>query len=168
MSQETHELATALLNSGFVALALVKDRHIAWANDLMHGIFGYEPDELIGEPTRRMFPDQASWESFGRELYVTLARAGRYRGTTLQKRKDGSLGWYEFSITPLASEPDKFVAAIVDRTSKYAAQAATEASGATEASWKIRPKSSAGFCRMGRLCSLTKSIAACSERHLRN
>ena len=57
MDQNLIGESTAILNSNFIAIAMVKDRHILWANAAMHRIYGYEPDELIGQPTRKLFLD---------------------------------------------------------------------------------------------------------------
>lgn len=111
--------SSAILNSNFIALVEVKDRHIVWANAAMHRIFGYEPDELIGKPTRLLFPDQTSYEAFGSELYEAIEEKGTYTNTVRQVRKDGSTGWYEFNISRLDVHPDAVVGAIVDRTERH-------------------------------------------------
>jgi PAS domain S-box-containing protein len=116
MLEKTIGQSAAILNSDFIAIALVKDRHIVWANATMHGIFGYNPDELIGQPTRNLFLDQESYESFGQELSAAIEQNRTYTGTIPQKRKDGTTGNYEFNISCLAGHPEIAVGAIVDRT----------------------------------------------------
>ena len=128
MNQVKIGLATALMNSDFVALAIVKDGLVVWANAPMHAIFGYAPEELIGQPMARMFSAQQSWEAFAREVSVAIDQAGIYRGSVQQVRKDGTLGWYQFNVSPLAGEPRQFVAAIIDRTIDHALQEALESS----------------------------------------
>lgn len=116
MLEATLGQPSTLLDSDFIALVLVKDRHIVWANKAMHRIFLYSPGELLGQPTRAMFPDQASYEAFGREAYQSIAESGTYAGVIPQKRKDGTTGWYEFSLSCLADNPEIFAGAIADRT----------------------------------------------------
>ena len=111
--------SAALLNSDFIALVVVKDRRIAWANAAMHHLFGYEPEELIGAPTRQMFPDQASYETFGREVSAAIVANGVFRATVPQRRKDGSTGCFEFNISRHADQPDLRVAVIVDRSENH-------------------------------------------------
>ncbi len=111
--------SAAIVNSNFIAIVLVKDRHIVWANAAMHRIFGYEPDKLVGQPTRKLFLDRESYEAFEREAYSVIAENRTYSGTIPQKRKNGTTGWYEFSISILAGYPDITVGAIVDRTSSH-------------------------------------------------
>ena len=111
--------SAAILNSDFIALAIVKDRVIVWANSAMHRIFGYQPNELIGQSTRILFLDQESYEAFGREAASAIADGKTYNGTIPQKRKDGKVGWYEFNVSSLAGDPELVVGAIVDRTASY-------------------------------------------------
>jgi PAS domain S-box-containing protein len=120
--------SAALLKSDFIAITMVKERHIVWANDAMHCIFGYEPGELIGQPTRNLYPDEESYEAFGREAYSVLGRGETYSGTFPQQRKDGTTGWYEFHISSLPGHPEFTVGAIVDRTDSYLAIQQIEAS----------------------------------------
>ena len=116
MDQNLIGESAAILNSNFIAIAMVKDRHILWANAAMHRIFGYEPDELIGQPTRKLFLDQESYELFGRVAYSAIAEGRSYTDTIPQRRKDGSKGWYEFNISSLAGQPDVALGVIVDRS----------------------------------------------------
>ncbi len=111
--------SAAILNSDFIAIAIVKDRLIVWANTAMHRIFGYEPDELIGKATRDLFLDPESYETFGREVYLAVAEGRTYSGTISQKRKEGTTGWYEFNVSGLAGYPGVSVGAFVDRTASY-------------------------------------------------
>ncbi|WFP52298.1 PAS domain-containing protein [Methylomonas sp. EFPC3] len=111
--------SAAILNSDFIAIAIVKDRHVVWANAAMHRMFGYEPSELVGLATRQLFLDQASYEAFGHEAYSAIAAGQTYTDTIPQRRKDGTTGWYEINISSLAGYPDMAVGAIVDRTDCY-------------------------------------------------
>ncbi|TXG95032.1 MAG: PAS domain S-box protein [Rhodocyclaceae bacterium] len=109
----------AALNSDFIALVIFKDRHVAWANAAAHRLFGYAPDALVGQPVSLFFPDQASYESFRREVLAALAENQPYRGTVPQMRKDGSTGWFEFNISRHAADEGMEIAAIVDRTASH-------------------------------------------------
>lgn len=122
--------AAALLASDFVALVVVQDRRILWANDAMHRLLGYPPDELIGMPTRPMFLDQEAYDAFGRDVADTLARGTAYCQVIPQRRKDGSTGWFEFNISRESGHPDRLVGAIVDRTRSHALSVRLEASEA--------------------------------------
>lgn len=119
MLKRTIGQSAAILDSDFIALVLVKDRQIVWANATMHRLFGYAPDELIGQSTRELFPDQESHEAFGKEACSVIAEKGIYTGTIPQKRKDGTTGWYELNLSRLEGDPEQIVGVIVDRTASY-------------------------------------------------
>ena len=119
MLEELIGQSAAILNSDFIAIAIVKDRHIVWANAALHRILGYDPDELIGQATRNLYLDQDSYETFGREAYSLISVGKTYSGTIPMKRKDGSTGWYEFNISSLGGNSDMAVGAIIDRTASY-------------------------------------------------
>jgi len=112
----------AIVASNIAGIAIVRERRIVWANSAMQRMFGYAEGELIGQPTRRVFPDDASYEEFGAVAYGTLRDTGHYFGTQLQQRKDGSLGWFDFSICLLPGSPDATVATIVDVSERKAAE----------------------------------------------
>jgi PAS domain S-box-containing protein len=111
--------SAAILNSDFVAIAIVKNRSFVWANDAMHRISGYSPNELIGQNTRLLFLDQESYEAFGKEVNAAITSNSTYRTTIPQRRKDGTTTWFEFNVSQLADSPDHFIAAIVDRTESH-------------------------------------------------
>lgn len=48
-----------------IGMLIVVDRVILFANRRMSAITGYRPDELIGKPTRILYPDEESWLSVG-------------------------------------------------------------------------------------------------------
>lgn len=118
--------SAAILDSDFIALVLVKDRHIVWANSAMQRLFGYQPGELVGQATRDMFLDQESHDAFDLEVSVGIRQSGTHHGEFALKRKDGSTGWFEFSISPLAGQPDTAIGAIIDRTARHESQAQLE------------------------------------------
>lgn len=111
--------SAAILESYSIALIMVKEGHIVWANRAMHAMFGYDRNELIGQPTRILFVDQESYDAFGREAYALIEQQQSYNGSFPQKRKDGSVGWYEFNVSHLTGHPDMAVGAIVDRTASH-------------------------------------------------
>lgn len=111
--------SAAVLNSDFIAIAIVKGRRIVWANAALHSILAYEPGEMISLPIRQLFLDEKSYKTFSSEAYASIAAGRTYTGTIPQKRKDGSTGWYEFNVSSLAGYPDMAVGAIVDRTETY-------------------------------------------------
>lgn len=118
MYESLFGLSGAIQNCDFLALAVVENHRIVWANAALHRLFGYDPGELIGRETRSMFGDDASYEDFGLRLGAALSSGQRYLGEIRQRRKDGSFGWFEFSISRLDGHPGMFIGAAVDRSSQ--------------------------------------------------
>jgi PAS domain S-box-containing protein len=111
--------SAAIICSDFTALLAAKDRHIVWANDAMHRIFGYEPGELIGQPTRKLFVDQESYDSFAERVTATLVDSKSYSAVHVRKRKNGTAGWYQCNISRLEGQPEVFVGSFIDETSRH-------------------------------------------------
>ena len=120
----------AILDSEFIALVLVKDRHIVWANQAAHHVFAAAPGALLGLATRELFLDEASYLSFGRGVAEAVAAGQIWRCELPQRRRDGSVGWFAFNVSRLAGDAETVVGAIVDISEKKAAELALEASEA--------------------------------------
>jgi PAS domain S-box-containing protein len=114
--------SSAILNSDFNALIAVRDSHIVWANDAMHRMFGYEDGELIGQPTRILFIDESSYNSFADDVKATLTTEKAYTGTHRRKCEDGSVGWFQCSIAQAKGQPEFFFGSFVDETERRALQ----------------------------------------------
>lgn len=90
----------ALLQSGLVGMAKVKDRVVLWHNQALSDMFDYGPGELLGRPSRLLYPDDSSYEGVG-EGYLQLIEGGQYRTQLQMLRKDGHLIWIDLSGAPL-------------------------------------------------------------------
>ena len=108
--------AAAIIGSDFLGLVEVRNRTIVWANAAMHRIFGYADGELVGQPTRMFFPDQASYERFAQMVAATVRAGGVFTGEVEQHRKDGSLGWFRFNVSQQRGGIDAAVGAVIDVT----------------------------------------------------
>jgi PAS domain S-box-containing protein len=104
----------AITQSDFIGLVRVENRTIQWANRAFHAMFGYREGELVGQPTRLLFPDDQSHARFGEIILPTLQRNEVFHGELRQRRKDGSLGWYQFNVSRLAAVGDVSVGAVID------------------------------------------------------
>ncbi|WP_347986135.1 PAS domain-containing protein [Methylomonas sp. AM2-LC] len=111
--------SSAILNSNFIAIVIVKDMHIVWANSVMHLIFDYEPDELVGHPIRKLFFDQDSYAAFDKDVYSAIQKNTIYSGILPLKRKDNTKGIYEFNFSRFVDDADKVVGVIADRTASH-------------------------------------------------
>jgi PAS domain S-box-containing protein len=93
-----------------VGVVRVKDRKILWSNDAFAGLFGYRCDELVGRPTRILYPDDAEYERFGELAYASMSRGEVFRTESPRVRVDGSVDG--------GSKPTAAVASFVDFTEK--------------------------------------------------
>ncbi len=63
---------TAIVNNKLVAIAIVYDRKIEWANSAFEAMLGYEKDEIIGYPTRQFYTNDQDFQAIG-EAYKTIS-----------------------------------------------------------------------------------------------
>lgn len=92
--EQTLSEREAILDNSVVGIGLVRDRQFVWANRaLEQHLLGFAPGEIIGKPTRPLFPSDADYERFGEEAYSALARGETYETEVEFRRKDGRLFW---------------------------------------------------------------------------
>jgi len=70
-------------------------RRVLMANPAVKTVFGYDPDEVIGQSAEIFYPDRSSYEKVGREIYLNLARSGHQPFEVQYRRKDGSFFYAE-------------------------------------------------------------------------
>ena len=91
----------AVVDSEVVGIVKVRDRVVIWANQAFATMFGYRVDELVGQSTRLLYEDEAAFVKFGTRLQQVLDSEARFRGDMRQIRKDGTTGWFSFSVARL-------------------------------------------------------------------
>jgi len=87
----------AMLNTDLVGITKTRDRRFVWKNDAFERILGYSPDELLGAPTRQLYPDDEAFQQFGRDAYPAIQSGRTFRTQMRLVRKDGSLIWVDMS-----------------------------------------------------------------------
>lgn len=85
----------AILNSHIVGIAKLRDRKFIWVNEEFAMMHGYTPEELIGQYTRILYPDEESYNAFGSYAYPLLVKGGIIRTQVQNRHKDGTLKWYK-------------------------------------------------------------------------
>ncbi len=93
----------ALHESANVGITFVRDRTILRCNPAFARLLGYEPAQLIGQPTRVVFASDEEHESFGREGYTRLREGGVHSADVKHRRADGTTLWV--NVTMSAVEP---------------------------------------------------------------
>ena len=94
----------AMLDNDLVGIARVRNRHLVWKNRGMDRIFGYEPGELNNVSVRKLFMDDASFQSVGEEAYPILQAHGSFRSQICLVRKDGQPIWLDASAVQLSQQ----------------------------------------------------------------
>ncbi len=73
--QRALQTQEAILDKAGIGITLQRDRHFVQCNHHLADLFGYSREALIGQSTRILFPDDASWEAAGRKVYAAGATA---------------------------------------------------------------------------------------------
>ena len=80
----------ALLANASIGIAFTRDRRFFLCNKRFAEMFGYEPDELIGQPGETVYASRDSYNALG-EIAVPLLSSGKQLDIEWEvRRKDGS------------------------------------------------------------------------------
>ncbi len=90
-----------ILENSTLGIAFVRDRIFEWANSRVGEILGRPLAEILGSPTRPIYPDEASHSEMARATYDAMLRGERADIIWQLKRGDGSLFWCRMIGRPL-------------------------------------------------------------------
>ncbi|WP_157237950.1 hybrid sensor histidine kinase/response regulator [Desulfobacter curvatus] len=109
---------SAISQASSVGICLAKERKIYWANETLHAMFGYEDDDLVGKSTSMFYPDKATYQKMGKELYSDNATLKPFRATSRCIKKDGTDFHCSFITCPLNAfdHSEGFIVVIGDIT----------------------------------------------------
>lgn len=94
--KRTLAVQTLILENSAWGIAFVRNRVIQWANRRLAEMFGLVPENIQGEPTRVVYPDDASYDQLGETAYPAMARGERSETVLQVKRSDGTPFWCRF------------------------------------------------------------------------
>jgi len=80
---------SSILDAIPVALVGLRERIITFANLSCKSVFGWEPEELIGKSTRKLYRTDSDYEEIGRLAYTALEKERTYKMELPCRRKDG-------------------------------------------------------------------------------
>ena len=89
-------------------------------------LFGYEPGELSGQPSRVLYVDDESYARVG-AAYGALARYGHFRTQIQMRRKDGELVWVDLNGAKLANAQSLWLMLDISRIKESEVQARHQA-----------------------------------------
>ncbi|GAB4505217.1 MAG: hypothetical protein Fur0043_22120 [Anaerolineales bacterium] len=105
-AEERKRLQSAALEASANAI-LIADREgfIQWANPAFTALTGYKvPDEVFGRNPRDLVKSGKQDQRFYKNLWDTILAGKVWRGTLINRRKDGLLYDEEMTITPVKDE----------------------------------------------------------------
>lgn len=107
----------ALIGGLNQAVLKVRKREITWCSPQIETLFGYKPEELIGQSTATLFPSRDAWKTYGKELYPALKKNGYHTAELKARRKDGKIFNIECSTSVIQEweiKPPELVVVIKD------------------------------------------------------
>lgn len=98
-----------------VFTVLYPDRIIEYGNHAMTRMFGYALEEVVGQSTCVLYPDEESFKAFGQLCAQTLRSGANHLETDmLMKRKSGETFWANVHSTfPLAADKQQHAISVV-------------------------------------------------------
>jgi PAS domain S-box-containing protein len=89
--RKSESTLSAILAASPVGIGLVQDRIIKWGNKALYEMLDYTPEDLSDQPIRKIYPDEATYDRVGRDLYPGLARKGIEQIETQWATRDNRL-----------------------------------------------------------------------------
>jgi len=86
-----------MLDNDMVGMMRLRGRSVVWQNRALSSLFGYASGELLGQPTRQLYLDEASFREVGEAAYPAIESGRRYRQQLRMRRKDGTPVWIDLS-----------------------------------------------------------------------
>lgn len=102
----------AILNSEVVGIAMIRERHLVWANRAIANMLGYSPEDMANHPTTLIYPSTEDYQRFEQQAYPVIQQGQLFRTQLQFVRKDRTLGWFDISGAKLRAEES--IWAVVD------------------------------------------------------
>ncbi|MDO8885923.1 PAS domain-containing protein, partial [Candidatus Oleimmundimicrobium sp.] len=87
--KRAEELKSSILGSVPHAVVVLRERQITFANESVETIFGWKPEELIGQSTRVLYRSEEGFKEIGKHFYPRLKKQRTYGEEFPCRRKDG-------------------------------------------------------------------------------
>lgn len=88
--EEIETLESSILSAIPHAVIGLENRKIIFANDSVRDVFGWNPEEVIGERTRIFYRSDEDFEKIGQRFYPMLEKQETFREEFPCRRKDGT------------------------------------------------------------------------------
>lgn len=77
-----------------LGLALSRDRVLHWVSESFAAMFGFNPDELVGQSFSLLYPTTSEFERVGLRGQTAMRACGSYQDERLMRRRDGGTQWF--------------------------------------------------------------------------
>lgn len=99
MAETVKTLADSIAEPGLIfehapiGLMVTRERVIGRCNIAMGEMFGYRPQDLVGQTTEILYPSHEEFEYIGERGVVSMKRTGTYRDQRIMRHSDGRMFW---------------------------------------------------------------------------
>jgi PAS domain S-box-containing protein len=98
--RESEGVLKSILDTTPAGVGLIVNRVLQKVNHSLCKITGYSEEEIIGQSTRMLYPDEDEYLRVGRELYEQMERQGFGTVEARLRRKDGAIIIVMLSMSP--------------------------------------------------------------------
>lgn len=106
-----HEDGALWFDAAPVGLCVSRDRIIQHCNQAFAEMFGYRPEELIGQSLACIYPSTNEFEHIGQRGYPVMKETGLYRDDRIMRHRSNKLFWCHVAGRSLDRE-DPFACAV--------------------------------------------------------
>ncbi|MCB1932479.1 MAG: PAS domain S-box protein [Candidatus Accumulibacter sp.] len=95
---------TLIFERAPIGIAFLRDRIIQRCNPSFERIFGYSPEQLIGQSTRVFFASEPAWQEAGERALRGIHASGKFTGEIEYRKADGTPIWCQVTGSLLNPE----------------------------------------------------------------
>jgi diguanylate cyclase (GGDEF)-like protein/PAS domain S-box-containing protein len=92
LQQLSHE-QDAILENAIIGIAFIRDRKFVRVNQRFEQIFGFERDQIVGQSTISVYPNEQAYQQFGEQSYPVLAQGSSYEAQLELVKHNGEKFW---------------------------------------------------------------------------
>jgi PAS domain S-box-containing protein len=129
-SSEQAEVLGTVLQNAALGLMLSLNRKVSWVNAHFCEMLGYQPEEIVGQETRILYPSQEEYIQRSKESMPALKAGGVATVQARLRRKDGSIIWVDSShrYSEVATRSGQIISVVRDITAEREIRDALERS----------------------------------------
>ena len=109
--EKINMLAHAIKNSADCIAITDKDYKIIFVNDSFSKVYGFEKEEIVGQPIS-VITSKNNLPEVGHSLYSAMAKKEVWSGEVLNKRKDGNDFSVQLSLAPVINDEGELIAIV--------------------------------------------------------